>query len=397
MNAAPHGRHEAPEPDDTGSDSTGSDTTEFDSTGSKTAVELDDREVQALAEERVEATGRQGFWSELAGAVSVRTVGLIVGVLLLQVGFVLSYVGAFHQPTPHGIEIAVVAPSPASASTVEGLNSVDGEPFAASAVGDTAVARQQLLDGSTSAVLVVDAGGTQDTLLVASAGGASKATAVEAELRAVEAARNRTVAVQDVLPVQSGDNRGLTGFYLVIGWTVGGYLVAALLGIARGARPATPRRAVFRLLAVVPYAILSGLGGAVVVGPILGALTGHTLALWALGSLVVFAAAAVTMAFQTLLGVIGIGLTVLVFVILGNPSAGGAYARELLPTFWRTIGGALPNGAGTDAVRSIVYFGGQGVGGSVAVLAIWAVAGVGLALLTAGVAHRRKATAIGRT
>ena len=67
------------------------------------------------------------------------------------------------------------------------------------------------------------------------------------------------------------------------------------------------------------------------VGPVLGALTGHLIALWWLGALLVFAVGAVTLAFQTLLGVIGIGITILVFVILGNPSAGGAYQPALLP------------------------------------------------------------------
>jgi hypothetical protein len=128
----------------------------------------------------------------------------------------------------------------------------------------------------------------------------------------------------------------------VIGWIVGGYLVAALLGITRGARPANTRRAVIRLLALVPYALLSGLGGALIVDQLLGALTGHFAALFGVGFLLVLAAATVTLAFQILAGIIGIGLTVLLFVVLGNPSAGGAYQRELLPGFWRTIGGALP-------------------------------------------------------
>jgi hypothetical protein len=48
------------------------------------------------------------------------------------------------------------------------------------------------------------------------------------------------------------------------------------------------------------------------------------------------------MAFQVLFGVLGIGLTVLVFVILGNPTAGGAYQAQLLPPFWRTLGYVLP-------------------------------------------------------
>ncbi|MTD15219.1 DUF3533 domain-containing protein [Nakamurella sp. YIM 132087] len=328
-----------------------------------------------------------GFWTELKDAVSLRTVSLVIGVLLLQLGFVLSYVGAFHEPTPHEIGVTVVGP----AQVAEQLSALPGTPLTATATTDEAVARAALTDGSTNAVLVVSGSGTQDTLLVASAGGASKATAIQSVITQAEAAQSRTVTVDDVLPTQPGDNRGLTGFYLVIGWTVGGYLVASLLGVAKGARPANPRRAVIRLASVVPYAILSGLGGAIVVGPVLGALTGHTMALWWLGALIVFAAAAVTMAFQVLLGVLGIGLTVLVFVILGNPSAGGAYALELLPTFWRVIGGAIPNGAGTAAVRKIVYFGAEGVGGNLLVIGIWAVAGALVALGASTLMHRRAA------
>ena len=137
------------------------------------------------------------------------------------------------------------------------------------------------------------------------------------------------MTVTDIVPVQPGDYRGLTGFYLVVGWSLGGYLVAALLGITSGARPATTRRALNRLIAFGSYAIVSGLAGAIVVGPVLGALTGHLIALWWLGTLLVFAVGAVTLAFQTLFGVIGIGITILFFVILGNPSAGGAYQPAL--------------------------------------------------------------------
>lgn len=47
--------------------------------------------------------------------------------------------------------------------------------------------------------------------------------------------------------------------------------------------------------------------------------------------------------------------------MLGNPSSGGSYAPELPPGFWRAIGGYLPPGAGTAAVREVVYFGGDGL------------------------------------
>lgn len=96
-----------------------------------------------------------------------------------------------------------------------------------------------------------------------------------------------------------------------------------------------------------------------------------------------FAVGAVTLAFQTLFGVIGIGITILVFVILGNPSAGGAYQPSLLPPFWRAIGSALPNGAAVDSVRRIVYFGAYDISGHLIVLASYAAAGVIIAIIGA--------------
>ncbi|HEV7204159.1 MAG TPA: hypothetical protein VGN18_06080 [Jatrophihabitans sp.] len=330
----------------------------------------------------------RSFRDEVRDAVSARTTVLILGVLLIQLGFVLSYVGAFHSPKPHRIPVAVVAPAQQSGALVGRINGIAGAPLRAVAVGDAATARRQVVAGDTSAALVIDPGGTKDTVLVASGGGTSVVTAVQQVLTAVEAAQHRTVELQDIVPLQSGDGRGLTGFYLVIGWIVGGYLVAALLGAAKGARPANRRRAVIRLLALVPYALLSGLGGALVVGPGLSALCGHFVALWALGTLVVFGAAAVTMAFQVIFGVLGIGLTVVVFVVLGNPSAGGAYQPALLPPFWRALSGALPNGAATDTVRRIAYFGAGGVGGHLVVLAVYALAGVAVTLVASG---RRRA------
>jgi hypothetical protein len=82
---------------------------------------------------------------------------------------------------------------------------------------------------------------------------------------------------------------------------------------------------------------------------------------------------------------------VLLFVVLGNPSAGGAYQAALLPPFWRALSGALPNGAGVDSVRRVVYFGAHGVGGDLRVLALYLVGGVVVTML--GSRHRERRTA----
>ncbi|SHG71190.1 Protein of unknown function [Jatrophihabitans endophyticus] len=329
--------------------------------------------------------------TELRDAVTPRAFALVVGVLLLQLGFVLSYVGAFHHPTPHRVQVALVAPAQQAPALARALDGLAGQPLAVHVVAGEAAAREQVRDGDASAALVVSPDSTTDRLLVASGGGSGVVTAVEDVVARVEQAQQRSVTTADIVPLQAGDARGLTGFYLVVGWMVGGYLVASLLGVANGSRPATRRRAAIRLGALVPYAILSGLGGAIIVGPVLGALDGHLLALWGLGTLVVLAAGTATIALQALFGVLGIGAAVALFVVLGNPSAGGAFQPDLLPAFWRVIGTALPNGAGTDAVRRIAYFDGAGIGGHLAVLVAWAVLGVVVALLGARTRDRHAA------
>ena len=333
----------------------------------------------------------QGFVAELLDAITARTLLLVIGVLLIQLGFVLSYVGAFHHPVPHQVPVAVVAPTQISGHIVTELSGLHGQPLSATAVPSEAAGLVLLRHGSTSGVFIVNPAGKTDSLLLASGGGAAVSTAVEDVFAQVEAAEHRTLPVTDAVPAQPGDTRGLSGFYLVVGWLVGGYLVAALLGIAKGARPATTRRAIHRLIVLVPYAIVSGLGGAIIVGPVLGALAGHFMALWWLGAFLVFCAAAVTMAFQVLLGVFGVGLTLIVFVVLGNPSSGGAYQASLLPPFWRAIGNSIPNGAGVEAIRRIVYFGSYDVGSNLLVIAIYTVAGTAIAIMGTSVLARRAA------
>ena len=200
--------------------------------------------------------------------------------------------------------------------------------------------RHRDVDGA----LIVDGSGTQDTLLVATGGGTSTAEVLAQLMLSVEAAQNRTLDVRDVAPAAAGDARGLTSFFLVIGWVVGGYLCAAVLAISAGSRASTVSRALFRLGALLIFSLLSGLGGAVIVGPVLDALPGRLVALALVGALVVFATGAVTLALQALLGAAGIGLTLLIVVVLGNPSAGGAIGTSLLPTFWRGIGSAMITG-----------------------------------------------------
>ncbi len=65
----------------------------------------------------------------------------------------------------------------------------------------------------------------------------------------------------------------------------------------------------------------------------------------------------------------------------------------MLPPFWRAISSFLPNGAGTEAIRRIVYFDGHGITHSVVVLVCWIAGGVLVTLLGAAALHRKAADA----
>src|SRR3982751_1594464 len=98
---------------------------------------------------------------ELLPGVTRRAAVLVIGVLLLQFGFVLSYVGAFHAPTPGDVPLAVVAPvgapegtAAAAAHRPEGLC---GPPLDARVADREAAGRRLLAHREVDGVLVLGA------------------------------------------------------------------------------------------------------------------------------------------------------------------------------------------------------------------------------------------------
>ncbi|HEY9375142.1 DUF3533 domain-containing protein [Streptomyces sp.] len=315
------------------------------------------------------------FVDEVKNAVSPRAALLVVGVLALQLLFITSYVGALHHPRPRDVKVAVVAPEQLAAPLADRLAALPGSPLDPRTLTDDRVARDQMLNREIDAALVVDPRSTADTLMIASGQGSAETQALVRIFDEVAKEQQRTLKFDDVAPVSAQDADGLSAFYLVVGWCVGGYLCAAVLAISAGARPANRQRAAVRLFVMGGYALVAGLLGALITGPVLGALPGSVGALWGLGALTVFAVGATTLALQAVFGIVGIGLAILLVVVAGNPSAGGAFPLPLLPEFWRTIGPALPPGAATWVARSLAYFRGNAVATPLMVLALWAAAG----------------------
>ena len=111
-----------------------------------------------------------------------------------------------------------------------------------------------------------------DTVLTASGAGGAVADAVAQVLTAADAHQHRRVTTVDLVPAGV---RGHPRAVLVLPrGRLGGRWVPGRVDPRdhRGGRPANPRRSVIRLGALAVYAVASGLGGALIAGPVLGAL-----------------------------------------------------------------------------------------------------------------------------
>ena len=198
------------------------------------------------------------------------------------------------------------------------------------------------------------------------------------------AAGGAQLAVVPVHPLPPGDRNGAVSFLVVMALVVGGYLSATIATTIGG--PATHR---WRAPVLAGVAVIGSLATDLVAGPLLGAIpTDKFFVLWALFAFVMLAVAWAAAALQALFGPVGTLIVIVVFVIFGAPAAGGTVPRPFLPSFWGTIGPYLPPGAGTTAVRNTIYFGGNGIGRALVVLAVYLLVGGAIVVRV-----RRKASA----
>jgi hypothetical protein len=259
---------------------------------------------------------------------------VLLPALVLMLAFAFSYVGAFHDPTPHSVPLAVVGPPSVAAQ----LDRLPGHPLQPR----TTTSRQSALSQIDDREVYGAYEAATNTLFVASAANRATAIALEATFDRVAAAQGRpAVRVTDVKPLPPKDPNGTAAFYAVIAWVFGGYIGATLIALVGSPRSASRARATARIGALAAFAVVAGLLSVIILRASFDVFAGHLLAMCAIAALTIFGSAAATAGIQAAAGPAGTGLVILVFVILGNAASGGPFARPLLPGLWRTIGGVL--------------------------------------------------------
>jgi hypothetical protein len=305
-----------------------------------------------------------------------------LAIAFVAVSFVFVAIYAFtqHAPRAHGLRIAFVGSSPARIDFQIAMDDVSPGAFELRAYPNTASARKAVLEREVYGAYV-QGNGTSNLLLTASAAGTSAQQAIEHAFTAALA--HAPVGIgqvklvsEDLKPLPANDSRGLSSSALQFGLLLPSFVFGILLFVfGHGAA------LVHRLIAIGLFVFATALVAALTVGPLIGALSGHFLAIFAIGALFAGAAVLTTYGLEGLLGFPGTGLAAFILVLIGNSTSGGGSNQEFLPNVFRQIGQALPNGAAVRFVRNTVYFGGHHTYGALLVIALWALGGLTLVLV----------------
>jgi hypothetical protein len=309
---------------------------------------------------------------------------LALGAILVPLFFVSLFaaciIGAYHKPHPNGIKVGVVGPPELTAPLRAGLAKDAGSAFDISQVTTVAEAAHAVRQRDLNAAFVPTPNPRRPaTVIVASANGRIVATAAETLARAVTAAQGAQLVVREVRPLTSGDEIGLGVFMLLIVCTICGYIAPTILETATPALAPSRRYPILAATAVlIPTLayLIGGLGFGTYSGSV-----GTILAFIGVAALYTFVVGLGTRLFQVLLGLPAIFASLAILVFLNIASLGATYTPPVMAGFWRFLN-HFWIGAGTvDAERSILYFGGQGVGTDLLKVLAWTGLIVALLLL----------------
>jgi hypothetical protein len=317
----------------------------------------------------------------LAGPGPRRMAALVLGVSAFAALFATSFIGALHQPKPHDVPIAVVAPPSEVAALQQRLTTAVPGAFTLERYGSERQAKTSLRDATVDAVWApplppaskASTGGARPVaqLFTASALGEVPTQVIAKTFASVGKAAGQTMRVRDLVPLPARDPLGASSFFFGVGVFLPSFLGSIVMTLLLRRTPA-----LVSMAAILVLAGCVGLIDVTIIDAGLGALVGDYGALIGIAALTSLAFSAPVLAAGRLLSPIGPLLALLVFVVLGLPASGGPFGTAFLPGLQRAFSPGLPLTNAVDAVRNVSYFGGHELAGHLGVLAVWAGAGL---------------------
>jgi hypothetical protein len=314
-----------------------------------------------LRPRRKAAAGGQGDGSPPAGSRAKLAVRVILIALVIaavdQSLFASNYVSSGHNPVANNLPFAVVGSSPLVGAAEKSISlkvtSYPSESAAKNAIAQ-AKAWGALIPGNPNTLLNV---GSQSDI-------AALPLTEAFEGAAKSQGQKLTTQVYNPTPLASGDPYGIVLSIVLTPLLICGYLSATMLGTATGV--AAER---YRGLIIVGFAI----GLALVLDLIAcvwlnGIPSDKFWIVWAIMALIVAVVGLFAAVMGRLLGAAGTLVTVLIIILFGKPSAGGANGVPFLPGFWLAIGPYLPPRNAYILLKNTVYFGGNGTAQALIIL-----------------------------
>jgi hypothetical protein len=201
--------------------------------------------------------------------------------------------------------------------------------------------------------------------------------AVRFEDAAKSTGQKITVQQYAPVPLPAKDPFGLVQGLMLIPLLIGGYMSATLLMAATG--KAAGR---WRAAQLAGFAVAAGLAiDLIVCFWLQGYASSKFWITWPICSLIIAAVAFVAAVLQKLIGAAGTLLTIIVIILLGNPSSGGATGVPYLPAFWRDLGPYLPPRNAYILLHHTIYFNGHGTTQALTVLLIYLAAAAAILIV----------------
>ncbi len=311
------------------------------------------RATEPPAQTGASAPGRKG------GSRPVRIViAVAVVAALYQAAFGAAYISSGHNPVSNNMPFATTGNASLTSAVQKNL-SLKVTNYSDEAAAKTAIGQAKAWGAE------IPASGASTLLVVPSISDLAPYTlAVEFGKAAKIQGQKLTPAPYTPTPLAPGDPFGLVLAILLTPLLLFGYQVATMLKAATKVT-AGPLLG----LTLMGFAIVATLLIDLIAGPWLGGTpSGKFWILWPVMALIMSVVALFAAVMQRLLGAAGTLLTVVIIIVLGKPSSGGANGVPYLPGFWSAIGPYLPPRNAFILMRNTVYFDGHGTSQALIIL-----------------------------